>query len=210
MRNDELFIDNQLVDLDDNTKITLKYKSNLFTDISKIVSNNSYSIKLPNTVHNKQVIDLSHLPSYDSKFPWSSHRGRYFRNGVEIIKDSLAILLSVSKTFDISLNWGNCVAFNKIVQDAKQLNELPANDEDFVVWDSNLQISNYNSQSGTIISKIDLGLKDSETAATYHPSVRVSNILDRIQSEYGVTFNFPQDRKEFIDTLLIPCLTKCK
>lgn len=208
MRNDELYIDNELVDLDNNTKITLKYKSNLFTDISKIVSNSSYTIKLPNTVHNQKIIDHADLPAYNSNFPWNSHRGRYFRNGVEILKDSLAILLSVSNTFDISLNWGNSVAFNKIVQDAKQLNELSVNDDDFVVWDNNLQISDYNVQSGTVISKIDLGLKEGESNATYHPSVRVSNILSRIQSEYGVTFNFPQDRKEFIDTLLIPCLSK--
>ena len=45
MRNDLLFIDGELVDLDDSTKITLNYKSNLFTDLSKIVSNNSYTIK---------------------------------------------------------------------------------------------------------------------------------------------------------------------
>ena len=32
MRNDLLFIDGELVDLDDSTKITLNYKSNLFTD----------------------------------------------------------------------------------------------------------------------------------------------------------------------------------
>ena len=45
MRNDMLFIDGKLVDLDDNTKITLNFKSNIFTDLSKIVSNNSYTIK---------------------------------------------------------------------------------------------------------------------------------------------------------------------
>ena len=42
MRNDLLFIDGELVDLDDSTKITLNYKSNLFTDLSKIVSKFCY------------------------------------------------------------------------------------------------------------------------------------------------------------------------
>ena len=39
MRNDELYIDGHLVDMDDDTKVTLNYKSNIFTDLSKIVSN---------------------------------------------------------------------------------------------------------------------------------------------------------------------------
>lgn len=41
---DQLYIDNKVVDIDDNTNITLNYNSNMFTDVSKIVSNNTYSI----------------------------------------------------------------------------------------------------------------------------------------------------------------------
>lgn len=63
MRNDLLFIDGELVDLDDSTKITLNYKSNLFTDLSKIVSNNSYTIKLPKTVRNQRIIQHADLPA---------------------------------------------------------------------------------------------------------------------------------------------------
>ena len=42
--------------MDESTNITLKYKNNIFTDIGKIVSNTSYSIKLPNTVRNQSAI----------------------------------------------------------------------------------------------------------------------------------------------------------
>ena len=66
MRNDMLFIDGKLVDLDDNTKITLNFKSNIFTDLSKIVSNNSYTIKLPKTIRNQRIISHAELPSADS------------------------------------------------------------------------------------------------------------------------------------------------
>ncbi len=41
MRNDMLFIGDKLMDLDDDTKVTLNFKSNIFTDLSKIISNNS-------------------------------------------------------------------------------------------------------------------------------------------------------------------------
>lgn len=41
MRNELLYVgaNNKLVDMDDSTNITLKYKNNIFTDIGKIVSN---------------------------------------------------------------------------------------------------------------------------------------------------------------------------
>lgn len=55
MRNDMLFIGDKLMDLDDDTKVTLNFKSNIFTDLSKIISNNSYTIKLPNTIRNQCV-----------------------------------------------------------------------------------------------------------------------------------------------------------
>ena len=59
MRNDMLFIGDKLMDLDDDTKVTLNFKSNIFTDLSKIISNNSYTIKLPNTIRNQ--LSLIHI-----------------------------------------------------------------------------------------------------------------------------------------------------
>ena len=48
MRNELLYVgaNNKLVDMDDSTNITLKYKNNIFTDIGKIVSNTSYTCLL--------------------------------------------------------------------------------------------------------------------------------------------------------------------
>ena len=36
MRNDMLFIGDKLMDLDDDTKVTLNFKSNIFTDLSRL------------------------------------------------------------------------------------------------------------------------------------------------------------------------------
>ncbi len=51
MTRDELYINNTKADLN-KTDITLSYKSNLLTDISKIISNRSYTIRLPKTAKN--------------------------------------------------------------------------------------------------------------------------------------------------------------
>jgi len=202
-----LFIDGELVDLDDDSKITLNYKSNLFTDLSKIVSNNSYTIKLPKTVRNQRIIQHADLPACDTDYPRILHDARYFRNGVEVIPKAKAVLISVSDTIEIAITWGNFVSMNDLIQEGISLNDLPVN-EDYVQWNSSLAISNYNMNAGVIVSKINFGLKSTETLATYHPSVRVSYILNQIKNKYGLTFNWPDNIQSFLSTLIIPLLTR--
>ena len=43
-----LFIDNKAMDINESTNITLNFRSNIFSDVSKITSNNTYSIKQEN------------------------------------------------------------------------------------------------------------------------------------------------------------------
>ena len=87
MKRDELYINGVKADLG-KTDISLNYKSNLLTDISKIVSNNSYTIKLPKTAKNLALIECSHIPSSASRYPYLKHKGMLLRNGIEIIKDA--------------------------------------------------------------------------------------------------------------------------
>lgn len=205
MRSDLLFIDGELVDLDDSTKITLNIKSNLFTDLSKIVSNNSYTIKLPATVRNQRIIKHADLPACINDYPREYHKGRYFRNGIEIIPKANAVLLSISEAIEIALTWGNSVSLSALVTEGKSLNEISSLD-DYVQWDLNLAISDYNSPSGFIVSKINFGLKANEQLATNHPSVRVSYLLERIEKMYDIKFNWPEDKAMFLSKLIIPCL----
>lgn len=117
MRDEMLFIDGELVDLDEDTKITLNYKSNIFSDVSKIISNNTYSIKLPMTVRNCRIIDNAQIPSYWTRYPRINHVGRYFRNGVEIVPDANVVLLEIGETIDVAMAWGNISTFSDIVNE---------------------------------------------------------------------------------------------
>lgn len=124
MRDEMLFIDGELVDLDEDTKITLNIKSNLFTDLSKIVSNNSYTIKLPKTVRNQRIIEHADLPACNTDYSRKYHQGRYFRNGVEIISDAKVVLISVSDSIEMAMTWGNSTAFQDLVDADYSLNDL--------------------------------------------------------------------------------------
>ena len=85
MKDEQLYIDGELADIDENTKITLNYKSNLFRDVTKIVSNNSYTVKLPKTVRNMKIFKHVKL---DDRFPYKEHSVKYLRSGVEVIKNA--------------------------------------------------------------------------------------------------------------------------
>ena len=126
MRNELLYVgaNNKLVDMDDSTNITLKYKNNIFTDIGKIVSNTSYTIKLPNTVRNQSAFLHADLPSCQYSVASFYLDARYIRNGVEIIKGAKIYLIGTSDVFETALIWGNATQFSSIANEEKTLQDL--------------------------------------------------------------------------------------
>lgn len=201
---DELYIDNKTVDIDDNTNITLNYKSNLFTEVSKIVSNNTYSIKLPMTVRNCKVIEHAHLPTCSTRFPRINHKGRYLRNGVEIVSDASVTLMEVSDSIDIAMAWGNVSAFAEIVNGDKTLQDLSygmVENEDYIVWSKELGNS-------PRLPWLSYGFREGEPNAWFHPAVSAKWILDKISKDSGVEFVIPESRQNFVEQLVIPLLTR--
>ena len=203
MTRDELYINGDKVDVGD-TDISLNYKSNLLTDISKIVSNNSYTIKLPKTAKNLALIECAHLPSSTTKFPYLKHVGNVLRNGIIIVKDANVVLLSVSEYIETALSWGNVTNFTEIVSSDKKLTDLEYGTEegtDWVVW-------NNKGSNSAQFPLINYGFNSGDSNVWYHPVITVKWILEKIQEESGVTFNFPSDKLTVINKMIIPLLTR--
>lgn len=227
MRNDELYIDGKLVDLDDNTKITLKLKSNVFTEVSKIVSNNSYTVKVPKTVHNQRMIDNSDIPAYISDYPYEVHKARYFRNGVEIIREGQAVLMTTNENIEFVLVWGSFVNFSRIVNDGLSLRDLSG--DEIIYFQQSNDYEGYPNAKGYFYAYYNSRKYEKEEilnnnsditdhrrpsyssrVGSYpiHPVVRVPWILDRIYQDTGVKFDFSGKGKEMVDSLLIPLIDK--
>ena len=203
MTRDELYINNTKADLN-KTDITLSYKSNLLTDISKIISNSSYTIRLPKTAKNLALIECSHLPSSTSRYPYLKHKGTLLRNGIEIIKDAIVVLLEINESIEIALTWGNVTNFASVVNDGKKLTDLEygtVEGTDWVVWE------NWGENSERF-PRIDYGFNSDDPNVWRHPVVPVWWILHKIQEESGVTFNFPSDKFTVINKMIIPLLTR--
>lgn len=142
MTDQRLYIDGELVDLSEDTKFTLSIKSNLFREISDIVSNNSYTIKLPKTVRNQRILGHSDLvQNGGGTFPYKYHTAQYFRNGVQLIRNGRAAVMSVGDEFEISIVWGLYPAFSSLVEEDKSINELESDAK--LLWPSNITIDTY-------------------------------------------------------------------
>lgn len=124
MTDQQLYIDGILMDMSEETAITLDIKSNLFRDITKMTANTTYTINLPKTAHNMAVLEFAGKPSTSSKYPYILHTTRYFRNGLEIIRNGRASVLSVKETIEISIYWGLFQALATLQSSDLKLNEL--------------------------------------------------------------------------------------
>ena len=124
MTDQQLYIDGILMDMSEETAITLDIKSNLFRDITKMTANTTYTINLPKTAHNMAVLQFAGKPSTNSKYPYIFHTARYFRNGLEIIRSGRASVLSVKETIEISIYWGLFQALETLQSSDLKLNEL--------------------------------------------------------------------------------------
>lgn len=112
------------MDMSEETAITLDIKSNLFRDITKMTANTTYTINLPKTAHNMAVLEFAGKPSTSSKYPYIFHTARYFRNGLEIVRNGRASVLSVKETIEISIYWGLFQALATLQSSDLKLNEL--------------------------------------------------------------------------------------
>lgn len=70
MTDQQLYIDGILMDMSEDSAITLDIKSNLFRDITKMTANTTYTINLPKTAHNMAVLEFAGKPSTSSKYPY--------------------------------------------------------------------------------------------------------------------------------------------
>jgi hypothetical protein len=124
MTDQQLYIDGVIMDMSEDSAITLDIKSNLFRDITKMTANTTYTINLPKTAHNMAVLEFAGKPSTSSKYPYIFHTARYFRNGLEIIHSGRASVLSVKETIEISIYWGLFQALATLQSSDLKLNEL--------------------------------------------------------------------------------------
>lgn len=197
---DRLFLDNEELELGGETGIYLTYRSNIFSDITKIVGDNSATIHVPATNHNKAVVECSMIPSADSLYPYRTHTARLERDGIVMIKDATAVLMSVTTdTIELALTWGVTNALQAWVNGDLSLRDLQFS---YFTWDANT-IAN----RAAYFPHANYGFAPSDNTIGRHPVEYVGSILAKIASDNGLTFVYGEDPWED-DFWVVPLLTR--
>lgn len=141
MTDQQLYIDGQLVDTDEQTKITLNIKSNLLRDVSKMASNSTFTVKLPKTVRNQRIFEHADIVQSATDFQYKTHDARYLRNGVEIISYGRAVLLAATDCFEITILWGLFPNLTELISAGTTLNQLQSDAR--IIWSNEQQPDDY-------------------------------------------------------------------
>ena len=121
----ELYIDNILMDVDENTKVTMALRSNFLRDVSEITGNSTYTVQLPLTARNREAIGASDVLAVSSLYPYLKHTAKYIRDGVPIIENGVAVLVGVTDKIEILITWGINSNIARLFGDGLKLPELP-------------------------------------------------------------------------------------
>lgn len=151
MRNDQLYVDGVLADIDEDTRLTMDIKSHLLGDVSKWESNATWSVKLPKTVRNRRVLGYSDMVQSGVNFPYVFHEARYFRNGVEVIRDGkLTVLEADDEAFSVTIVWGVFQAFSDLMKSDATLDTLES-DERILFQETNTPMSWAEAQEANVV-----------------------------------------------------------
>lgn len=115
------------LDIPSPSGITLKWVSNLFSDISKLTCSYSYTFKLPMTAKNRRVLDIADDIRHTSSFAKVTVDAEFFVNGICLCPNANLYVSEVStSSFSCVMTWRVLKAFEKMKSDSININELPS------------------------------------------------------------------------------------
>lgn len=216
-----LYINEQVVDMDDRTNIVINVQNTYFSDVSKLNAANTNTIRLPKTKRNREIFQDADLIQTRSRFPYEYQNVSFYRDGVEVVRDGSLYLLSTSNThFECTIIFGVDAVFKLLKETSDTLQDL--NDTSTIIYDPR-SIAAVPEWRGAppanffyIYGDFSCPLEsESEHAVEVArgwlsngvlPAVHVVWILRLIQLKYGFNLVFG-DEFSFIYRLAIPLLT---
>lgn len=186
----ELFINSQLVDIDEETKINLEFVSCLTFGIGAYTAPRSWTVSLPKTTNNKKIIDGACNADYSGTFPYRKYTVDYYENSVKIIDSRNAVLLKVSDKIEFCFVFGSIFEKLKSLSE-KLLTELTETESDAIDWNNTIDYSaisgvcwrnwfNYTNKDRTYTSHADIPY------CVSHPVVTFAWLVDRIGTEFDI------------------------
>lgn len=202
---DRLFIDNKEVEFGGEVGIYLTYRSNVMNpDISKILGNNSSTIKVPHTLHNASIIENAQMVTSDTRFPYIKHSADVLRDGIMLIQGATVILLKTTpEEYELSLVWGVSEGLRQMVEEDAPLTVLA----DYLTTQ---KVEWKASSAGSVLmpEAVYGYIRDWEGVNKYtaHPVVSLMEIMHAIMTKYNAQMIIPDKVAQELRELVMPIL----
>lgn len=169
---DKLYIDGIEVDLPEGgSGIVLNRAVSKPADMSTILSGYSYTIQLPKTSHNVQILGFSTEVNVESDFPHIEHTAKVIRDGITLFDDGVAVVKSASKTIEVFIQFGG----NKRLSGLNNYKLKDLFSENVLIpWDYNVDQTDFVKW----VPKLD-GMQR-QHPEHLRPAVKVSTLFDMI------------------------------
>lgn len=176
----QLYINDELVDLADDSPIALTFQINNLAEVKNQQGNTSNQFKLPLTQRNRQILGFPDDVAFTTTAPYNNYNAKLVQDGLEIIPHGLAILSSVDNdTAAITVLSGNVDFFDaldvKIYDMGDKTTPLGAQRpfEPYLHrWDVNSVVSSQTKTEGWIWPVVDYGLMPADFKGTPEIDVR--------------------------------------
>lgn len=202
---DRLFIDGKEVEFGGEVGIYLTYRSNIMNpDISKILGNNSSTIKVPHTLHNASIIENAQMVTSDTRFPYIKHTADVVRDGIILIQGATVILLKTTpEEYELSLVWGVSEGLRQMAEEDAPLTVLA----DYLTTQ---KVEWKASSAGSVLmpEAVYGYIRDWEGVNKYtaHPVVSLMEIMQAIMTKYSAQMIIPDKVAQELRELVMPIL----
>lgn len=198
----------QQLDLSTPSGITLKWVSNLFSDISKLTCSYSYTFKLPMTQHNIRTLNIVNDMRAKSAMARVSNKAEFYINGICLCPNANLYLSEVgTDSFSCVMTWRVLKAFETLKSAQTKINELPSvgnftwktGDCELIYgYPSNL----WKNTDNILYPNYDAGVPY-EDGTPPKPVVPIYRIVQMINAHFGVKFKIGREISERMGTLPI-------
>lgn len=111
----QLYLNNQLVDLSDDSPIALTFQINNLAEVKNQQGNTSNQFKLPLTQRNRQVLGFPDDVAFTTNLPYDNYEAKIIQDGLEIVPSAIAQLNLIEQdTASITVLSGNVDFFDAL------------------------------------------------------------------------------------------------
>lgn len=194
------------LDLDSPSGITLNFKSNLFSDLSKITSSFSYTFKLPMTVANRRALGSPEDLRVDGGIGRRKAVCEYRHNGVDLFGPANLYVDSCGEdSYSAVMTWGVVSGFAELKDDDKTLRELDEYADDIARYNDASAAplpTEYDNASPWLLPYRGWEVYEASAGRVWctangngpiskctYPVVPIRFIIEKINGTYGTRFN---------------------